>query len=90
MDILFQDSKTVDALIAIGLLCFIGFFSLRFELPYAYGLEAAARHPAARFVAGAAIVGLSLRHPILAVLALIASFFWIADVHLLSTLGTAK
>ena len=44
-------------------------------------------HPAARFVAGAVVVGLSLRHPILAVLALIAVFFWIADVHLLSTLG---
>lgn len=90
MDVLFQDSKTVDAVIAIGLLCIIGFVSLRFEMPYAYGLEAAARHPAARFVAGAVVVGLSLRHPILAVLALIAVFFWIADVHMLSTLGIPK
>jgi len=86
METLLQDSKTVDAIIAVALLCVIGYFSLRFDLPYAYGLEAAARHPAARFVAGAIVVGLSLRHPVLAVLALIAAFFWIADVHLLSTL----
>lgn len=86
MESLFQDSKTVDAVIAVVLLCCIGLVSLRFEVPYAYGLEAAARHPAARFVAGAIVVGLSLRHPVLAGLALIAAFFWIADVHLLSSI----
>lgn len=82
-----QDSNTTDALIAVVLLFFIGVVSLRFDLPYAYGLEAAARHPAARFVAGSAVVLLSLRHPILGILALIATFFWIADVHLLTTIG---
>jgi len=67
------------------LLAFIGFVSLRFELPYGYGLDVAARHPAARFLAGAAVVALSLRHPVLAALALMAVFFWIGDVHLLSS-----
>jgi hypothetical protein len=76
----------VDTGLFIGLLVVIGCVSLRFELPYGYGLEAAARHPAARFVAGAAIVALSLRHPVLATLALVATFFWIADVHLLSSI----
>lgn len=74
----------VDAGIALGLILIIVAVSLRFDVHYAYGLEAAARHPAARFVAGVAVVALSLRHPILAVLALVAVFFWIADVDLLS------
>ena len=75
---------TVDAGIALGLILLIVVFSLRFDVHYAYGLEAAARHPAARFVAGAGVVALSLRHPLLAVLALIAVFFWISDVDLLT------
>jgi len=76
---------TLDVVLCVGLLALVGFVSLRFELPYGYGLDVAARHPAARFVAGAAVVALSLRHPLLAALGLVAVFFWIADVHLLSS-----
>ena len=82
----FDTNKLLDTGLFIGLVLFIGCVSLRFELPYGYGSEAAARHPAARFVAGAVIVGLSLRHPVLAMLALVVTFFWIADVHLLSSI----
>lgn len=76
---------TLDVVLCVGLLVLVGFVSLRFELPYGYGLEVAARHPAARFAAGAAVVALSLRHPLLAALGLVAVFFWIADVQLLSS-----
>jgi len=86
MDSLFQGTfTTLDVILCIGLLALVSLVSLRFELPYGYGLDVAARHPAARFVAGAAVVALSLRHPVLAVLGLVAVFFWIADVHLLSS-----
>lgn len=76
---------TLDVVLCVGLLVLVSFVSLRFELPYGYGLDVAARHPAARFVAGAAVVALSFRHPLLAALGLVAVFFWIADVQLLSS-----
>jgi len=76
---------SLDVGLCVALLALVGLVSLRFELPYGYGLDVAARHPAARCLAGAAVVALSLRHPVLATLGLIAVFFWIADVHLLSS-----
>jgi preprotein translocase subunit SecF len=79
------DGTALDVGLCVAFLAIIGFVSLRFELPYGYGLEVAARHPGARFVAGAAVVALSLRHPVLAALALVVVFFWIGDVHLLSS-----
>lgn len=79
------DGTALDVVLCVAFLAIIGFVSLRFELPYGYGLDVAARHPAARFLAGAAVVALSLRHPVLAALALIVVFFWIGDVHLLSS-----
>jgi len=85
MDQIAPGTSALDVGLCVALLAVIGFASLRFESPYYYGFEVAARHPAARFAAGAAIVALSLRHPLLAGLALIVAFFWIADVHLLSS-----
>ena len=79
------DGTALDVVLCVAFLAIIGFVSLRFELPYGYGLDVAARHPAARYLAGAAVVALSLRHPVLAALALIVVFFWIGDVHLLSS-----
>jgi hypothetical protein len=80
-----QNFTTLDVSLCIVLLGIVGLVSLRFDLPYGFGLEVAARHPAARFLAGAAVVALSYRHPVLASLALVAAFFWIADVNLLSS-----
>ena len=60
-------------------------FSLRFDRPYASALHTAARHPFVRLLAGLGIVGLASYDPMWGILALIAVFFWIADVNLLSS-----
>ena len=60
-------------------------FSLRFDRPYTSTLHTAARHPFARLLAGLGVVGLAAYDPMWGILALIAVFFWIADVNLLSS-----
>lgn len=74
-----------DSIITVVLVALIVFFSLRFDKPYAPFLHEAARHPFARFIAGLTVVYLSTISPLLALLALIVVFFWVADVNLLSS-----
>jgi len=76
---------TVDIVLGVILVALLVGFSLEFKKPYAHGIHSAARHPALRFVAGAAVVALGTRHPALGLLALLVVFFWVAEVHLLSS-----
>ncbi len=76
---------TIDIVLGVILVALLVGFSLEFKKPYAHGIHSAARHPALRFLAGAAVVTLGARHPMLGLLALLVVFFWVADVHLLSS-----
>jgi hypothetical protein len=77
-----MEYETILTVVLCGL---IVYFSLDFEKTYANGFHEAARHPFARFLAGVAVTYIASENPRLAVLALIAVFFWIADVNLLSS-----
>ena len=77
-----MDMDTYVAVILVGIVLF---FSLDFDKYYGAGIHDAARHPFARFIAGMLVVFFASYNPILALLALIAVFFWIADVNLLSS-----
>ena len=77
-----MDYETVVAVLLVGLVLF---FSLDFDKYYGNGFHDAARHPFYRFIAGICVVYMASINPILAVLGLIVTFFWIADVHLLSS-----
>ena len=74
-----------ETIIAVGLVALLLFFSLDFDRHYGHGFHEAARHPFYRFLAGLLVVYLANINPILAILALVVVFFWIADVHLLSS-----
>jgi len=74
-----------ESIAAVLLMGFLVYFSLDFDKSYTPLLHNAARHPFARFVAGCVIVYLADSNPMLAILALIVAFFWIADVNLLSS-----
>lgn len=74
-----------DAIVGAILVALLVFFSLDFDKHYADGIHEAARHPFLRFLAGLGVAVLATRNPILASLALIVVFFWIADVNLLSS-----
>ena len=80
-----MDVGTVDIALGVVLVALLVGFSLDFKKSYANGIHSAARHPALRFLAGAAVVALGARHPVLGLLALLVVFFWVADVHLLSS-----
>lgn len=71
--------------IATVLIILLLFFSLDFSKYYGSSIHNAARSPFVRFLAGLCIVLLANVHPTLAVLLFMIVFFWIADVHLLST-----
>ncbi len=75
----------MDTLVAAILVGIVIFFSLDFDKYYGEGIHDAARHPFARFIAGLLIVFFASYNPVLALLALTAVFFWIADVNLLSS-----
>jgi len=45
----------------------------------------AARHPFMRFLAGLVVTLIAAQNPLLAAIALVIVFFWIADIHLLSS-----
>jgi Na+/H+ antiporter NhaC len=77
-----MDIETIAVVILMGLLVF---FSLDFDRHYASAVHQAARHPFLRLLAGLLVVYLAHMNPMLAVLALIIVFFWIADVNLLSS-----
>jgi len=80
-----MDVGTVDIALGVVLVALLVGFSLDFKKSYAHGIHSAARHPALRFLAGAVVVALGTRHPVLGLLALLVVFFWVADVHLLSS-----
>lgn len=77
------DIQTIVGVILLGLLMFM---SLDFDKHYAPYLHESARHPFVRFLAGLAIAALATLNPIHSVIALMIVFFWIADVHLLSSI----
>lgn len=77
------DIQTIVGVILLGLLMFM---SLDFDKHYASYLHESARHPFIRFLAGLAIAALATLNPIHSVIALMIVFFWIADVHLLSSI----
>jgi hypothetical protein len=74
-----------SSILGVTLVALIVFFSLEFDKAYIPALHNAARHPFVRFLAGLGVVYLANEDPLLAVLALIVVFFWIADVNLLSS-----
>ena len=74
-----------ETAVGVILIALIVAFSLDFDKAYFPALHTAARHPFARFVAGGAVVYLATVDPLLASMALIVVFFWIADVNLLSS-----
>jgi len=78
-----MDIETIVTFILVSLLVY---FSLDFDKSYSAQVHMAARQPFARFLAGAAVTILAQYNPALAALGLLVVFFWIADVHLLSTL----
>lgn len=76
-----------ETFLAVGLTALLVYFSTDFSKHYGSGIHDAARNPLMRFLAGACVVGLAHVNPSLAILALIIVFFWIADVHLLSSIS---
>ena len=72
------------AAILIGLLLF---FSLDFNKHYGSVFHDAARQPFARFLAGLSVAIIAAINPLLAMVALTVVFFWMADVHLLSSVA---
>jgi predicted Abi (CAAX) family protease len=75
-----------DTIFALVLTGFLFYFSFNCDQPYGYGLDDAALHPMARFLAGLVVIYTAQSYPLLASILLIAIFFWIAHVNLLSTL----
>lgn len=75
----------IETQIGVLLVALLVFFSLDFDKAYFPSLHNAARHPLARLAGGAVVVFLAEKDPLLAILALIVVFFWIADVNLLSS-----
>jgi hypothetical protein len=80
-----MDVGTVDIALGVVLVALLVGFSLEFKKSYANGIHSAARHPALRVLAGAAVVALGTRHPLLWLLARLVVCFSVADVHLLSS-----
>lgn len=78
-----MDLETSLAFIFVGILVF---FSLDFDKHYSESFHNASRHPFYRFLAGILIAVLATHNPTLAAVTLIVVFFWIADIHLLSSL----
>ncbi len=74
-----------DTMLALVLTGFLLYFSMDFHKHYSNGFHEAALHPAARFIAGLAVVYLSQSYPLLASILLMIVFFWMADVNLLSS-----
>jgi succinate dehydrogenase hydrophobic anchor subunit len=77
------DLETVVALLFVGVLVY---FSLDFDKHYSELFHNAARHPFMRFLAGLCLTLIASHNPVLASVGLIVVFFWIADIHLLSSL----
>jgi hypothetical protein len=78
-----MDYETGAALLFVGVLVY---FSLDFDKHYSESFHAASRHPFLRFLAGIFVTLVAAQNPSLAAIALMIVFFWIADIHLLSSL----
>lgn len=74
-----------ESILAVVFVSIVLVFSLDFYKQYTSTFHVAARHPFLRFLAGLVVVVLADMNPSLAALALIVVFFWVADVHLLSS-----
>ena len=79
-----MDYEMLLAAILIGLLLF---FSLDFNKHYGSVFHDAARQPFARFLAGLSVAIIAAINPLLAMVAFTVVFFWMADVHLLSSVA---
>jgi hypothetical protein len=77
-----MDYEMLLAALLMGLLVF---FSLDFDKHYASMFRDSAHQPFARFLAGLAVCVIASINPFLAITGLMIVFFWIADVHLLSS-----
>ena len=79
-------SADIDKKVVIGcvLLAFLILVSLPFEKRYSRTVSELAANPAARFIAGVALLVLADYDIILAGIAFVVIFVWIADIHLLS------
>lgn len=76
----------LSSILVIGLLV----VSLPFERRYAQHLQEGAHNPGVRFLAGLALLGFAAYDPMLAGLAFLAIFLWIADVQLLSSVSLTR
>ena len=74
-----------DTILALVLTAVLFYFSFSYDQPYGYGLNDAALHPMARFLAGLVVIYSAQSYPLFATILLMVVFFWIADVNLLST-----
>lgn len=75
-----------DTILAGALIVLLLYFSLDFDKHYSPIFHTASRQPFLRFLAGLGVTLIAAQNPMLAAIALIVVFFWIADIHLLSTL----
>jgi hypothetical protein len=74
-----------ETILTVFLVIILLWFSLDFDKHYSETLHSAARHPFIRFLAGSTVVYLATINPVLATLAFMIVFFWIADVNFLSS-----
>ncbi len=77
-----MDYEMLLAALLMGLLVF---FSLDFDKHYSSMFRDTAHQPFARFLAGLVVCIIASMNPFLAMIGLMIVFFWIADVHLLSS-----
>lgn len=75
-----------ERIIILGLMVIFILFTIDFHKHYTREFHVAARNPLYRFLAGISVLLLANMNPILGCIALSIVFFWIADVHLLSTI----
>jgi hypothetical protein len=75
-----------DTILTVTLIGVLLYFSLDFNKHYSPMFHKASRHPFLRFIAGILIILAAEHNPLLAGVLLVIIFFWIADIHLLSTL----
>jgi len=76
---------TVEQLSAAVLVGILVYFSLDFQKSYSTHLHALSVQPLARFLAGFAVALCAAYNPLHGALAFLIVFFWIADIHLLSS-----
>jgi hypothetical protein len=76
-----------DTIVIGALIVLLLYFSLDFDKHYSPMFHNASRHPFMRFIAGIVLILTAEYNPQLSAILLLIIFFWIADIHLLSTLN---